>query len=819
MTGKIFPFLWHHGESKEEILEEIKKIQSCGIDSICVESRPHPDFCGKGWWEDFGYILRECKNRNMKVWLLDECHYPTGCANQLSFRRPDLQPLNITATHMNVMGEEKNAKIILKDYGIEEDFICALAFPVRNGKIVYEEGTEVSEYVHDDILYWNVPKGNHRIIAMYTSHKCSEWKFLDMMRSEATEYMIKEIYQPHYEHFSEYFGETFVGFFSDEPRLANGIVSPGIVRAPYKYRGLGVFGVTYPWKTSIIKDLEIRDKRLLYALWAEPWNKEAADFRVKYMHYVTEQYAKNFSDLLGDWCEAHGVLYSGHIIEDEGAHTRTTCSTGHFFKSMRGQHIAGVDIVYNQVKVKFGDEAKTFVGIKDNISDFYNYTLAKLASSAARLEKRKAGRALCEIFGAFGWGESIQEMKYLIDFMIVRGINHFIPHAFNAKIDDDDSPPYFYNGGNNPQFSSFRTLMKYTNTLCSYFNDGKADVRVAVLYHAEAEWSGLRYTPVDVLCRWLTRKQIEFDIVPEYEIRRIDEYGVHTDNCRYDVLLASDCEYISEKILKLTEKQQNRYYMIKTENELENLPVERLYRLEDENPNLRIYRYEKETGVLYFIFNESAEVCSNRLLLSETGYYLIEDVQGAAAESGKIENGIGFSLAAGESKVIHIKQKSLEEYHSEVVEEVVLKPVWHIEIADGDSENWAYYKTTDKNIDIADWKEIPDFSGKIRFTATINIKKIDLAFLLFKLSYVGLSVKLNGRKLGERIGEPYRLDVSNYIKSGENKLEVILTTTLGLKKRDRYSHYSAIGKYGFCDYIKLCYYTIDAKNKKKGKEL
>ena len=46
-------------------------------------------------------------------------------------------------------------------------------------------------------------------------------------------------------------------------------------------------------------------------------------------------------------------------------------------------------------------------------TDFYHYVLGQLAASDAHLNK-KSGKALCEIFGAFGWGENVCMMKWLI---------------------------------------------------------------------------------------------------------------------------------------------------------------------------------------------------------------------------------------------------------------------------------------------------------------------------------------------------------------------------------------------------------------------
>ncbi|HDH7838907.1 TPA: hypothetical protein PJH80_005655, partial [Raoultella ornithinolytica] len=77
----IFPFLWLHGnDGEEKIREYISAINSTGVKAICIESRPHPDFVGAQWWADVDIVLDECKKRAMKVWILDDSHFPTGYA-------------------------------------------------------------------------------------------------------------------------------------------------------------------------------------------------------------------------------------------------------------------------------------------------------------------------------------------------------------------------------------------------------------------------------------------------------------------------------------------------------------------------------------------------------------------------------------------------------------------------------------------------------------------------------------------------------------------------------------------------------------------
>ena len=58
----IFPFYWQRGDHTHLIPEQMKRIYSSGCRAVCVESRPHPDFCGESWWRDFGLILQEAKS-------------------------------------------------------------------------------------------------------------------------------------------------------------------------------------------------------------------------------------------------------------------------------------------------------------------------------------------------------------------------------------------------------------------------------------------------------------------------------------------------------------------------------------------------------------------------------------------------------------------------------------------------------------------------------------------------------------------------------------------------------------------------------------
>lgn len=118
--------------------------------------------------------------------------------------------------------------------------------------------------------------------------------------------------------------------------------------------------------------------------------------------------------------------------------------------------------------------------------EFFHYVLGQLAASHARQIQDMNGRAMCEVFGAYGWAEGVNVMKWLMDFLLVRGVNHFVPHAFDDFFPDRDCPPHFGVDGNDPQFAGFTQLMHYVNRAAHYLYGTEMEASGAILYHAEA---------------------------------------------------------------------------------------------------------------------------------------------------------------------------------------------------------------------------------------------------------------------------------------------------------------------------------------------
>src|SRR5690606_18753082 len=110
----ILPFLWQHGEEEQVIREEIARVHEAGIGAVCVESRPHPDFLGPKWWKDMDIIIDEARSREMKVWFLDDDHFPSGHAGGKVKEAPvELHRLFLSERHIDTMGPAQGTSLLL----------------------------------------------------------------------------------------------------------------------------------------------------------------------------------------------------------------------------------------------------------------------------------------------------------------------------------------------------------------------------------------------------------------------------------------------------------------------------------------------------------------------------------------------------------------------------------------------------------------------------------------------------------------------------------------------------------------------------------
>ena len=221
-------------------------------------------------------------------------------------------------------------------------------------------------------------------IDYYSKNKGSlfgEKYFPDLLGDKAMDYFIECTHEKYYKHFGKYFGTLIKGFFTDEPGVGYCCNEESM---PY-YDGLDA-----DYKSECGRDF------------FEDMKKDHEDFYAVSLYLIGKRYRKCFLGKISDWCEKHGVVLTGHLMEDTTPHGATK-QCGDILKALSTFGIPGVD----ELRTKFKDLC------------IYN-----LFGSVQYGRRNKKG-AMAELFALGPCDISFANKRSIIYLASCFGINHY----------------------------------------------------------------------------------------------------------------------------------------------------------------------------------------------------------------------------------------------------------------------------------------------------------------------------------------------------------------------------------------------------------
>lgn len=749
----ILPLLWLHGEAFSTLEREIREMHRAGLRGFILESRPFPDYMGTFWWKTLHFVLELAEKLEMKVMLFDDSHFPSGYADgKIATEHPEYLRLllrpenrifhyeNLTYYHFNpcdflIKGDQKVERIWL--------------LPLCGENIFDVTGMIEVPTCECDIA---IPAGKWMLnIWIITRNGGEEHtkNYINFLSPDAVKCYIDTIYMPHIKKLQRFIGRSFIGFFSDEPRLGN---------APSYYALPGKEAMNLPYYHSL-------DLSGLPHLMMNSDNREITGrVRQHFMDQVSCLYSKAFPQQIGKFCQVHNLLYIGHIVEDNGAHSRLGYGCGHYFRSQTGQSWAGVDTVLGQNRPEHTD------GILSSVfgqyeSRFFHWELMLLAGSCGAINDQPA---FVENFGAYGWNEGLSEMKWHTDLALVRGVNRVVPHAFSLKYPDPDCPPHFFAQGDNPQWSYFHLWREYTDTTCQILSNGYWMTRCGVLYHAEAEWSTYNTLYNRDVIRTLNLAQYSCVIVPldALQNRQAINGRLQLGKVTLDTLIVSDFELLPEESRKILSECGLRLIKI-NQTELSDLP-ERIgvnadhLSLTVPAPTLRYLHLMEDSGSeLYFLVNESMiqTVDTQIINLTRSNNWIFFDPirQENYFFDGRLllEPGEAIFLSNKPAKTVVNRHLGNEILVTFEIQEFDVSPVFN------------------KN-----------FSGTLHYTKYLGPSDVDIVIKLPSQRSDVVSCFVNGMLLGTLFAPPYRFFISRELLKTPAVLRLDFTNSLAPRFRD-----------------------------------
>ena len=428
---------WNADLTAEELVRQVDLMKSAGMGGFFMHARGglQTPYMGDDWFRVTEAVLDAAAGNGMYAWAYDENGWPSGFGDG----------------KVNGLGEA-----------------CQLKY-FRCRKMDAAQLPEVEKllavYTVDGVRISDPATAEGEVLAVW--YEVNPF-YVDNADPEVVKIFLNVIYQTYYDRIPEEKRRHLAGFFTDEPQLSrNGI--------PYSPAMLAEYKKTWG------EDAMDRIPELFLKI------GEYTRTRVRFWQTMARCFAHSYSKQLGEWCEAHGMKLTGHMVCEETYESQTV-SNGAVMPHYPHFHIPGIDSL----------------GLA-----LHPFTLQVQTWSACA----QAGRnqMLTETYAGCGWNVSFDDLRYMLNDQMVRGANLLCPHleSYTLRgIRKRDYPASLF--FHQPWWPWYRKFTDYASRVGMILASGKDPANVLMIhglpsghitYLADVPQSQ-RYTPEDLCNRY-----------------------------------------------------------------------------------------------------------------------------------------------------------------------------------------------------------------------------------------------------------------------------------------------------------------------------
>ena len=546
---KIFsplPFwFWNDDIQEAELTRQIEDFNEKGVNGFAIHPRigipTDLQYMSERFLNLVSHAVKEAARLDMQVVLYDEAMYPSGSAHgKVAAINPMFKSRGIRrVTDKSELTEDD--RIIFDHEGIyyAEGFTCGTIRGIHFGE---DDGEEFA------------PPST------------------DLLNKDAVECFISLTHDKYYDAVGEYFGNTIIGMFTDEPSIMGRRPKRGFL----------------PWSADFLEYYKKFGGKIedIPKLWDD--GIETALYRKAVEARLEEVYYKPISE----WCEKHNIALMGHPERSDD------------IALLKYFHIPGQDVVLRWVAPEDNKSLATA-----------HSTQAKCSSDSARHAGKKRNSNEC--FGAcnkdnIAWNFTGADMKWYIDWLCVRGVNMLIPHAFYYSITDKrkyERPPDV--GPNNIWWDDYKIISNYIKRQCWLMTDSVNTASVAVLCNTNnLDWEQTAK---------LYQNQVEFNYLEDFyiEANNIANEHIYVGDNKYNMLFVPPNVSISAE--KITLLENNRVKIVYSADEI----------LKEAKREIQCTKYQSELrfshvvkdGMNFYLFaNEGETKIETDIVINKLGH-------------------------------------------------------------------------------------------------------------------------------------------------------------------------------------------------------
>ncbi len=804
--GAVPFWFWNDDLDEAELLRQLRAFHDGGCGGVLIHPRvglsARVGYLTPEYFRLVRLVTDECARLGMRVILYDESSYPSGSAcGQVVAENPDYAARALVLQQRDVQGPWCGYWRVADGRSLVAWPVCAVLARVRpsigtsDPSISEGDGggrNDTAAAIDPDTLTL-LPIGDRGLVRVDVGP--GDWRLLacldvpsggrirgalpeqddgmatappagDLMNPAAVAAFIRLTHDRYAEALGEHLGTTVVAMFTDEP-------SP---------LGRGARRTAWPYTAGFDERVAARlgrevDELLTWlpALWTD-YGPGTDAFRADYTAAVEAHIGEVFYGAQAEWCATRGIALTGH------PHSSNDMA------SLARFHWPGQDAVWRWVAPRDG----TALEGEHSVS-------AKAATSAARAAGRR--RSVTELFGAYGWGLSLDEVKWLIDWHLARGANLFIPHACFYSVRDGrafESEPDV--ALHNCWWPHFQTLLRYVARLSWLLTDCEHFCHVAVV--------GAGYALPWRAVRRLYEAQVDFLYLDSATIERaaIGDRELVAGSQRYRAAVLDGEPQLSVAARqRLVDFQRAGGLVFEAPlSESDTIDLAAAggvsdFTIEPPAPDLRVIHVRKEGADVYALFNEGEAEITGRISVGASGTATWVDplrMDGSPIRTIAPDKGVGFTLRLPRRECRLLVLTAGQETPAGRAGEGRARVGGSQANGSGPAaqewsqlaENWTVVDADGRRMQVGglgDWTTVQDlerFSGTLRYVTSVTLpaRALDGLAVVVDLGTAGevAEVRVNGSRAGEALWAPYVVVTpASLWRAGENELEVRVTNS------------------------------------------
>ena len=354
---------WTDDELRAFLKGRLQSLADKGFGGVVTNVSGRNYACDPEEWRKMAIVVDTACETGLRVWLYDEKGYPSGGAGGLTVdANPDFEAVGLVMLTRELAPGESVTQELPRGH---ECFMHAAAYPCKDGKItdfsfihgVYGKTTDPVTLENDSdepalacfFIKKRLYEGTHA-----QHNVCEARRYIDVTNPDAIREFIRNTYEPYYAYTKHHLAEgdgKIEAMFTDEPSFMGCYINAGI----YPSSVHDQYDDTLPLYpvVSFGRDMENQfsarygypiESVLVYLFLGE--GEIAKKARYDYYRLLSDLYEQSYFAQLSNWCDRHGLPFSGHILlEDDIRHH--VVFEGNFFALLRHMHFPGIDMLHS----------------------------------------------------------------------------------------------------------------------------------------------------------------------------------------------------------------------------------------------------------------------------------------------------------------------------------------------------------------------------------------------------------------------------------------------------------------------------------------